>query len=121
MFPRFIAAAFAVLICFLIGCAGTSKTVINQESVPYFTEAKILNVTMMNGEVMTFDTAGAHYHERYKNKQRVIVGRTDKGQNVVIALDNVRNARFENSEAEMDARGMFFPTFLIVALLVAIL
>ncbi|MCG3121380.1 MAG: hypothetical protein ALAOOOJD_04445 [bacterium] len=120
MFRRFMmAAGFGVLIGFLMGCAGPAKTVINKESIPYFTETKILSVTLMNGEVIRFDQNGGQYYEHYKNKARVIVGRTEPGKSIVIALDNVRKARLENQE-EVDTNGVFIPALLIVGLVVAI-
>jgi uncharacterized lipoprotein YajG len=120
MFRRFSAATFIILIYLLTGCAGPSKTIINQESVPHFTAMKILSVTLMNGEVIAFDGNGGQYYARYKNQQRVIVGKTEAGKSMTIALNDVRTARLENDNA-VDTRGMFFPTFLIVGLMVVIL
>lgn len=120
MFRRLmLAAGFGVLLGLLMGCAGSAKTVVNKESIPYFTETKILSVTLMNGEVILFDQNGGQYYERYKNKTRVIAGRTVPGKTVVIALDQVRKARLANEE-EVEASSMFFPTLLIVGLVVAI-
>ncbi|MDZ7362995.1 MAG: hypothetical protein ONB46_20085 [candidate division KSB1 bacterium] len=121
MFRRLIAAAFIVGVYFITGCAGSSRTIINQESVPYFTNAKIMSVTLLNGEVIVFDANGGQYHERYNNKPRVIVGKTAQGESTVIALDNVRTARLDNGAEEVDNRGLFFPTILIVGVAVAIL
>ncbi len=121
MFRRWIAAAFIVGVYFIIGCAGSSRTIINQESVPYFTDAKIMSVTLLNSEVVTFDANGGQYHERYNNKPRVIVGKTAQGESAVIALANVRKARLDNVTGEVDNRGMFFPTLLIVGVAAAIL
>jgi len=121
MFRRFIAAAFPIVLAFIIGCAGPSKTVINSESVPYFTESKITSVTLVNGDVVIFNSDGAQYYERYRNRQRVVVGRTQQGQNVVIALNNVRKARLDEYDAEVVNTGAFFPTILFVGIIAAIL
>jgi hypothetical protein len=121
MFRRGIAAAFVVGVYFITGCAGSSRTIINQESVPYFTNAKIMSLTLLNGEVIAFDANGGQYYERYKNQQRVIVGKTVQGPSAVIALDNVRKARLANGAGEVDNRGLFFPTLLIVGVAAAIL
>jgi hypothetical protein len=121
MFRRWIAAAFVVGVYFITGCAGSSRTIINQESVPYFTDAKIMSVTLLNGEVIAFDANGGQYYERYNNKPRVIVGKTAQGPSAVIALDNVRTARLANGAGEVDNRGLFFPTLLIVGVAAAIL
>jgi hypothetical protein len=121
MLRRFIAAAFSIMLYFIIGCAGPSRTIINQENVPNFAEAKITSVTLMNGDVVIFDGNGAQYYERYGNRQRVIVGKTDRGQKVVIALDNVRNAHLDEYEIEGDTAGMFFQTILFVGIMAAVL
>ncbi len=121
MFRRFFAAVFLSLAVYLIsGCAGPSKTVINRESIPYFAETKILSVTLMNSDVIAFDNDGGRYYERYQNKKHVIVGRTAPGKMVEIALDNVRRARLENHEVEIDRSG-FVPIVLIVGVLAVIL
>ena len=121
MFRRFIAAiAFSLAAYFITGCAGSAPTTINRESIPSFAESKILSVTLLNGTIKTFDAAGGWYHARYKNKTRLIVGRSLQGERLEIALADVSKARLENGEVEMDARGIF-PAFIIVGVLVAIL
>lgn len=105
---------------FITGCAGPSKTMIDRESIPHFTETKILSVTLMNGEVVTFDEEGGQYHERYKNKTRVIIGRTEPGKFVEIALSNIRRARLESHEVEIDGSS-FVPIGIIVGVLAVIL
>jgi hypothetical protein len=121
MLRRFIAAiALGLAAYFFFGCAGPAQTMINRENIPAFAQTKILSVTLMNGDLKAFDEAGGWYHERYKNKTRVIIGRSLQGERLEIALVDVRKARLENSEVEMDARGIF-PAFIIVGVLVAIL
>lgn len=121
MFRRLFAAVFLSLaVYFISGCAGPTKTMINRESIPYFAETKILSVTLMNGDVVTFDDDGGQYYERYKNKTRVIIGRTEPGTLVEIALDNVRRARLESHEVEIDGSG-FVPIGIIVGVLAVIL
>jgi len=119
MFRRLVVAAFfSLLIHFAIGCAGSTKTLVSKDSVPQLPEAKITQVTLTNREVVQFDRDGAHYYERYKNKKRVIVGRIKTGENVVIALNEVRKAYIEKNVAD-DGSAAVFPTFLIVGLVVA--
>jgi hypothetical protein len=119
MFRRlFVAAFFSFLIHFAMGCAGSTRTLVGKESVPQLPETKITQVTLTNGEVVQFDRDGAYYYERYKNKKRVIVGRTRSGENVMIALDEVRKAYIEKNVAA-DESAAVFPTFLIVGLVVA--
>jgi hypothetical protein len=119
MFRRLIVAAFfSLIIHFAIGCAGPTKTLISKESVPQLPEAKITQVTLTNGAMVQFDRDGAYYYERYKNTKRVIVGRTKRGENVVIALNEVRKAYIEQNVAD-DGSAAVFPTFLIVGLVVA--
>jgi len=121
MFRRLFAAVFLSLaVYFISGCAGPSKTVINRESIPYFAETKILSVTLMNSDVITFDDDGGRYYERYQNKKHVIIGRTAPGKMIEIALDNVRRARLENHEVEIDRSG-FVPIVLIIGVLAVIL
>jgi hypothetical protein len=119
MFRRLIVAAFfSLLIHFVIGCAGSTKTLVGQENVPQLSQAKITQATLMNGQVVKFDRDGAYYYERYKNRKRVIAGRTKTGENVVIALNEVRNAYVEQIVVD-DGSAAVFPTFLIVGLVVA--
>lgn len=119
MFRRLVVAAFlGFIIQFAIGCAGSTKTLVSKENVPQSPEAKIAQVSLMNGEVIKFDRDGGHFYERYKNKKRVIVGRTSAGQNVVIALNEVRKAYIEQYIAD-EGSAAAFPTFLIVGLVVA--
>lgn len=119
MFRRLIVAAFfSLFIHFVIGCAGSTKTLVGQENVPQLSEAKITQATLMNGQVVKFDRDGAHYYERYKNKKRVIVGKTKAGGSVMIALNEVRNVYIEKNVAD-DGSAAVFPTFLIVGLVVA--
>jgi hypothetical protein len=119
MFRRLVVAAFfSLFIWFIIGCAGSTKTLVSQDSVPQLPEAKITQVTLMNGEVVQFDRDGAQYYERYKTKKRVIVGRTKMGENVVIALNEVRKAYIEKNLAD-DEGAAVFPAFLIVGVVVA--
>jgi hypothetical protein len=121
MFRRLIAAVFLSLVVYcLSGCAGSAKTVIDRESIPYFAETKILSVTLMNGDVLAFDSDGGRYYERYRNKNRVIAGRTEVGKMAEIPLDNVRRARLENHEVEISQNG-FVPVVLIVGVLAVIL
>lgn len=121
MFRRLlVAVCLSLAVYFINGCAGPSKTMIDRESIPYFTETKILSVTLMNGEVVTFDEAGGQYYERYKNKTRVIVGRTEPGKFLEIALNNIRRARLESHEVEIDRSG-FVPIGIIVGVLAVIL
>jgi hypothetical protein len=119
MFRRLVVAAvFSLLIHFAVGCAGSTKTFVSKESVPQLPEAKITQVTLTNGAMVQFDRDGAHYYERYKNKKRVIVGRTKTGENVVIDLNEVRNAYTAHNVAD-DGSAAAFPTFLIVGIVVA--
>lgn len=119
MFRRLVVAAFfSLTIHFAIGCAGSTKTLVSKDSVPQLPEAKITQVTLTNREVVQFDRDGAHYYERYKNKKRVIAGRTKTGENVVIALNEVRNVYVEQHVAD-DGSAAAFPAFLIVGLVVA--
>jgi len=121
MFRRLFAAVFLCLAAYFVsGCAGPAKTVINRESIPYFAKTKILSVTLMNDDVITFDDDGGQYYERYKNKTRVIIGRTAPGKIAEITLDNVRRARLENHEVEIDHSG-FFPIVILVGVLAVIL
>ncbi len=119
MFCRLVVAAFfSLLIHFAIGCAGSTKTLVSKENVPQLPEAKITQLTLTNGAMVQFDRNGAYYYERYKNKKRVIVGITQTGENVVIALNDVRKAYIEKNVAD-DGSAAIFPTFLIVGLVVA--
>lgn len=121
MFRRLIAAVFLSLAAYFIaGCAGSAQTMINRESIPNFAETKILSVTLMNGDVITFDDEGGRYYERYKNKTRVIIGRIESGKTAEIALANVRRARLENHEVEIEHSG-FVPIVLLVGVLAVIL
>lgn len=119
MFRRSLfAASFAILLYFLSGCAGPSKTYINNGSIPNFKDSKILSVTLYNRNVVIFDADGGRYYERYKNRLKVIVGKTAPGQSVVIPLEEVRLARLEDEKPEADAK-MLFPTVLIIGLVAA--
>jgi hypothetical protein len=119
MFRRLVVAAFfSLIIHFTISCAGSTKTLVNKESVPLLPEAKITQVTLMNREVVQFDRNGAHFYERYKNKKRVIVGKTQMGDSVIIDLNEVRNVYVEKNVADEGGEAAF-PTFLIVGLVVA--
>jgi len=121
MVRRFIAAIILSLAAgFIFGCAGSAQTMINRENIPEFAKNKILSVTLLNGVLEVFDEDGGWYHERYKNQTRVIIGRSPQGERLKIALADVRKARLENGEVEMDARGIF-PAFIIVGVLFAIL
>lgn len=121
MFRRFLAAVFLSLALYLIsGCAGSAQNVINRENIPEFADTKILSVTLLNGDRKIFDNEGGWYHERYKNKTRLITGRSPQGERLEIALAEVRKALLENGEVEMDARGIF-PALIIVGILVALL
>ena len=119
MFRRWVVAAFfSLIIYFASGCAGSTKTLIGKESIPQSPEAKITQATLVNGQVVKFDRAGARYYDQYMNKRRVIVGRTKMGENAVIALNEVRNVYIEQNIAE-DGSAAAFPTFLIVGIVVA--
>jgi hypothetical protein len=119
MFRRWVVAAFfSLLIYFTIGCAGSTKTLIGKESVPQSPDVKITQATLVDGQVVRFDRDGARYYERYKNKRRVIAGRTKIGENAIIALNEVRNVYVEQNIAD-DGSAAAFPTFLIVGLVVA--
>jgi len=121
MLRRFVAAiAWSLAAYFIFGCAGRAQTTINRENIPNFSETKILSVTLLNGALKTFDEEGGWYYERYKNKTRLIVGRSPQGERLEIALAGVRKALLENGEVEMDARGIF-PAVIIVGVLVALL
>ena len=119
MFRRLVVAAFFCIFVHLVnGCAGPAKTLVGKENVPQFSGAKITQVTLTNREVIRFDRDGARYYERYANQRRVIVGRITTGENIVIALNEVRNAYVEKNVAE-DGSAAVFPTFLIVGIVVA--
>lgn len=121
MFRRLLAAILvSATVYFISGCAGPSKTMIDRENIPYFAETKILSLTLMNGEVVTFDAEGGQYHEHYKNKSHVIVGHTASSKPVEVALNNVRRARLESQEVEIDGSG-FVPIGIIVGVLAVIL
>jgi hypothetical protein len=79
---------------------------------------KILSVTLVNRDVIIFDADGAQYYERYKNKQRVIVGKTVSGKNIAIPLAEVRLARLDDDESKTNV-SVFFPTVLIIGLVAA--
>jgi hypothetical protein len=113
-----VAAFFSILIHLISGCVGSTKTFVGKENVPQLPEAKITQATLMNGQVVKFDRDGAHYSERYKNKRRVIVGRTMTGESAMIALNEVRNVYIEKDVADGGSEAVF-PTFLIMGIVVA--
>ncbi|MGH7450807.1 MAG: hypothetical protein ACRENG_05645 [bacterium] len=114
-----VAAFFSILIHLVSGCAGSTKTFVGKEDVPQLPEANITQATLMNGQVLQFDRDGARYYERYKNKRRVIAGRTKTGESVTIALNDVRNVYIEKNIADEGSEAAF-PTLLIMGIVVAV-
>ncbi len=99
---------------FIFGCAVPTKRFISPQSVPRLTTEKITKVTLARGEVVKFDAAGARYHENYKNKQRVIVGKTEEGKPVVIGLNRVLRACIAKDHAAVEDGEQAFSALLLV-------
>ncbi len=119
MFRRLVVAAFfSILIHLINGCAGSTKAFVDKENVPQLPEANITQATLMNGQVVQFDRNGARYYERYKNKRRVIAGRTRTGESAVIALTEVRNVYIAKNGSDEGSEAAF-PTLLIMGIVVA--
>jgi len=73
---------------------------------------------LKSGETIQFDFAGARYYAKYKNKTRLIVGKTKDGRIVELDRDNVLRvytARDFNEEAFSQA---LFPTLFILGVLI---
>jgi len=115
MFYRLLTTAMFCVFCnFVFGCAAPTKRFVSPESVPRLTKERITKVTLARGEVVKFDADGARYHENYKNKQRVIVGKTDEGKTVVIGLDQVLRACIAKDHIAMEDSEQAFSVLLLV-------
>jgi hypothetical protein len=86
------AAMLCAFVNFVLGCAAPARRFVSPESVPRLSTERIVKVTLARGEVVKFDAAGARYHEKYKNQQRVIAGKTEEGKTIVIGLSQVLRA-----------------------------
>jgi len=121
MFRRMITAAMYSVLCsfIMMGCAGSAKTFLSRENLPEFPNAKILKVTLTNGENIQFDRNGAYYYEQYQNRRRVIIGKTENGQSVALALVEVRQAYVESAGRAEENSRMIFPTVLVMGVVIA--
>jgi hypothetical protein len=114
------AGMLCAFVNFILGCAASTRAFIDRENVPQFAGAKIIKLTLTNGNVLKFDRDGGRYYEHYGSKKRVIVGRTENDQKVAISLDRVLKAYVESDGATAESSGLLFPTVLLVGLAVAI-
>jgi hypothetical protein len=115
MLHRLTSAAIALaFLNFFFACAAPTKRFVSPERVPTLTSEKITKVTLARGEVVKFDAEGARYHENYKNKQRVIVGKTEEGNTVVIGLGQVLRACIEKDHIAVEDGEQAFSALLLV-------
>jgi hypothetical protein len=114
MLHRLAAAIVFAFFNFILGCAAPAKRFVSPESVPRLTAEKITKVTLARGEVVKFDADGARYHEKYKNKQRVIVGKTEEGKTLVIGLDQVLRVCIEKDHIAVEDGEQAFSALLLV-------
>ncbi|MGH7492093.1 MAG: hypothetical protein ACREOO_06820 [bacterium] len=119
MFRQLLTAAvlFAAM-QFCAGCVGQSKSLVRAQSVSRLEAEKIVQVTMLHGQVVRFDRNGARYYERYKNHAEVIIGRTEAGDGVVIPVERVQEALVERIVDENSSADVF-PAVIIAGFLVA--
>ncbi len=108
------AAMLCAFVNFVLGCAAPARRFVSPESVPHLTTEKIAKVTLARGEVVKFDADGARYHEKYKKRQRVIVGKTEEGKPVVIGLDQVLRACVEKDHIAVEDSEQTFSALLLV-------
>ena len=97
------------------GCMAPAQMRVRTESLARMASEKILQVTLMSGEVVQFDHHGARYYPKYRNHERVIVGRCEEGRFLVIELAQVREALVEGSSAA-DGNVDAFPALIFVGL-----
>ncbi|MCI0693367.1 hypothetical protein L0337_15355 [candidate division KSB1 bacterium] len=115
MFHRLTSAAIVfAFFNFILGCAAPTNRFISPQSVPRLTTEKITKVTLVRGEVVKFDAVGARYHENYKNRQRVIVGKTEEGKPVVIGLNQVLRACIEKDHIAVEDGEQAFSALLLI-------
>ena len=120
MFSRLFAAVFLVLGCFIAGCLMPARTIIHQENAASLSGGKIVQLTLVNGEVINFDTAGGRFYGNYEDRQRVIVGRSAAGRRLAIGLEHVHLALVESHAGEQGYVDVF-PALIVVAMVFALL
>jgi hypothetical protein len=108
------AAIFFTFFNFIIGCAVPTKRFVSSQSVPRLTTEKITKVTLARGEVVKFDAVGARYYEKYKNRRRVIVGKTEEGKPVVIGLNQIVRACIAKDHVAVEDSAQAFSALLLV-------
>ncbi len=71
-------------------------------------------MALARGEVVKFNAEGAQYHEKYKNKQRVIVGKTKESNTVVVGLSQVLRACIAKDRVVTEDGEQAFSVLLLV-------
>ncbi|GEM_PF-2922741 len=120
---RFHRVIAAVMLCcsvaFLVSCM-PPPAMPREQDFSRLGDEKIVRLVLKSGEVIRFDFIGAKYYARYKNKLRVIVGKTEDGRVTEFDRNNVLRvytARDFNQETLGQA---FFPTLFILGVLVVV-
>ena len=116
--PLLTAAILVAAMLFAAGCVGQSRHLVRTQDTSRLEAEKIVQVTLLHGQVVRFDRKGARYYERYQNHTNVIIGRTETGDGTVIPAERVREAlveRIVNKDSNVDV----FPAVIIAGFLVA--
>ena len=114
------AAVLLAVVHFAAGCAGQSRSLVRTKNVSNLEGEKIVQVKLVSGEVVRFNSNGGHLEEEYQGHTQVIVGRTESGKPGMIPLAHVQEAlveRIVNKDGQIDV----FSTLIITGLAVTVL